>query len=218
MSIRKTLKLLFIPTALSVIGTLAVYGFLPETVPTNWNSAELVQEQRPRIVLLLTAVIPALFIYVLSALPSTDPESPDYTKYEEAYKIASMLLVAFLIIIHWSIISAALGVFFHISLLVRPVLGLLFILVGRLLSKRAHNPGTLSLRTPWTLEHPQVREKTQQFGGRGFVLCGLVAILSVLLPAKAAFMMIILAVAALVFSIYLYSYLQDKKLAGSTGE
>jgi uncharacterized membrane protein len=212
MNIKKLLYLMLIPVGISVLTTLAIYSSLPDLVPTHWNAAGQIDTLKPRWIGLFTAVLPVLVIFILSALPVIDPKSDNYTKHEKAYAVSSILILIFLTAIHWFTIFAAKGVLLHMDILVRVLIGILFLFLGYYLPQVRKNY-TFGIRTPWTLDNEEVWKRTQRIGGKGFIACGVIIMLTIFLPSAAAFWIAAASVLLLAFAIFLYSYLQYKKLS-----
>ncbi|MCF7941658.1 MAG: SdpI family protein [Spirochaetia bacterium] len=193
-------------TALSIIATAAVYSSLPEMIPTSWDASGIIDTLKPRTHLILTALLPALFIFLLVKVPSINLESESYRQHTRLYTVASLLLVAFLLIIHWFSILASLGTFLQTHILIQLMISLLFIITGFMIPGSDQN-SRFSLRTPWTLEHAQVQRRTQKLAGKAFIISGIITGMAVILEPTAAFWVVTAAVAGLILFIYVSSYI-----------
>lgn len=211
MKIKNRLNLLYIPIALSLAATLLFYSRLPDMVPTHWNAAGEIDTYKPRYFVFLTGLLPALFVFLFTVIPSIDPKSENYKKHEKAYSITALFLVLFLIAVHWFAILAAMGKIMRIDILIRVLVGVLFIIIGNYLPQARQNY-TYGIRTPWTLDNVAVWKKTQRVGGIGFVICGLIIILSVFLSSVIAFWIVIVSVVSLILLIFVYSYVLYNRL------
>jgi uncharacterized membrane protein len=91
-------------------------------------------------------------------------------------------------------------------------IGILFVILGNVMGKVRQNY-FVGLKTPWTLDDPEIWQKSQRFAGWAFVLSGLVFIIEAIvwiaiLPVFIAIMavMTVLPIA--------YSYLLSRKKKG----
>lgn len=104
------------------------------------------------------------------------------------------------------IYSAALGTEWNLKLLFPALFGAMFLFIGNYLPKIKQNR-TLGIKVSWTLNNEENWNKTHRFGGKLWVICGLIMIFSIFLPSPAAlwiFPCLILTAAILPI---LYSYL-----------
>jgi uncharacterized membrane protein len=87
------------------------------------------------------------------------------------------------------------------------LVGLLFIFIGNLSPKFKPNY-FVGIRTPWTLANEDVWKKTHRFGGKVFVITGLLLLLVPVVPAAIqatyALSVIILCVVLIVVSSYYF--------------
>ncbi len=203
---------LFIPIALSLIATLVIYSKLPDQVPSHWNAAGEVDSYKPRYFVIFTALLPALFIWLLSVIPAIDPRAKSYEQHKKAYSITAVFVVIFILAIHWFSILASLGIILQIEYAIKPMIGILFIIIGNYLPQAKQNY-TYGIRTPWTLDNEEVWRKTTRVGGKGFVICGIIITLTVLLPARPSFWIVSGSIVSLIVLIFLYSYLVYTRLA-----
>ncbi|MEM8697130.1 MAG: SdpI family protein [Pseudomonadota bacterium] len=96
----------------------------------------------------------------------------------------SMVLLA---AIHLAILGLAAGWDFSVTRLISFGLGLLFVLIGNFLPKTRSN-FLVGVRTPWTLSSDYSWLRTHIWGGRGFVLLGVVIIaVAAWAPAMSAY-------------------------------
>ena len=87
------------------------------------------------------------------------------------------------------------------------MVGLLFILIGRLLKKIKSN-WFLGIRTPWTMSSETVWNKTHQLSSPVLMAAGLMMILTALVPPVAGkIVLFCLALALIVFALPVYSYI-----------
>lgn len=103
------------------------------------------------------------------------------------------------------VFCAAYGYSSYQNALVCIPLGLFFFAIGNYLPKCQQNY-TIGIRIPWTLANEENWNKTHRFGGKCWVVGGLLLMLCVFLPGVVQMYCLIAVVAALVLLPMLYSY------------
>ncbi|MDI3534505.1 MAG: hypothetical protein PWQ82_870 [Thermosediminibacterales bacterium] len=197
-------KILILLIMLSILGTFFVFNDLPDRIPTHWNLKGEVDSYSGKSFAFFTAFLP-LILYILSLyLPKIDPKRQSYLKHKKAYEIVIMFILLFLIMIHWATILFSLGYNLDISTVVRWGVGLLFIVIGNYMGQIRHNY-FFGIKLPWTLANETVWRKTHRVGGFGFIVVGLIFILT---SSIISFISLIV----LVIGLGVYSYIEFKKL------
>ena len=111
--------------------------------------------------------------------------------------------------------AIAFGFDINISAISLVVMGILFIVIGNYLPKCTRNR-TIGIRIKWTLENDDNWNKTHRFGGKVFVISGIVALLAAFLPSTfvpfALLSIVILNVA--LTGIYSYCYYKKQLKSG----
>lgn len=112
--------------------------------------------------------------------------------------------------------ALALGVEFSMSRLMLVFMGLLFLVIGNYLPKCRQNY-TIGIRVPWTYADEETWNATHRFGGRVWVVCSVVMILSVFLPAAWGITVFVTATIALgvVPIVYAWLFYRKKKRSGA---
>lgn len=163
----------------------AVYGELPERIPTHWNAEGEVDARGSRWPGAFIGPAVALGIWLLLLLlPRIDPRREHYERFWDTYWTFGNLLILFLTLLHVLTLGAALGWPVDVTRLVLLAIGLLFVVLGKYLP-RVRSNWWLGIRTPWTLESEQVWRETHRLGGRTFVVGGLITMAAALLPEPA---------------------------------
>src|SRR6185436_6253303 len=122
------------------------------------------------------------------------------------FKVVRLGLSFFLATVSVTIMSIAVGLPLDISRIIGMGLAGLFLVLGNVLGKVRPNY-FLGVRTPWTLESPEVWQKTHRLAGKIMVLGALLLLLgAILLPREASvlFPLPVVLVMALVPVIYSY--------------
>lgn len=85
------------------------------------------------------------------------------------------------------------------------LLGVMFIFIGNYLPKVKQNR-TLGIKISWTLNNEENWNKTHRFGGKVWVVGGLIMLFSVFLPLTAMVWIMVCVIAVMVIVPIVYSY------------
>lgn len=207
----KNNKLLLLIILISIIGTIFVYNYLPDKIPQHWNIKGEVDRWGDRNSVFITALIPIALYLLLILVPKIDPKRNSYSKHKKAYSIFRVLIILFLIGIHWATILYSLGYKVNIKIITLTSIGILFIVLGNYMSQIRHNY-MFGIRTPWTLANEEVWRKTHRLGGFIFICLGILSITVSLLDTIYGFTIFFASVILSVIWLFIYSYLQYKKI------
>ncbi len=105
----------------------------------------------------------------------------------------------------------ALGVDFKIPMLVAPLLGVMFIVIGNYMPKAVQNR-TFGIKIIWTLANEENWNATHRFAGKLWVGMGALMLLSAFLPEIAFIIAFIVILTVAVVSCTVYSYVYYKKM------
>lgn len=108
------------------------------------------------------------------------------------------------------IYAASFGWIMKIDYIGTTLFGLLFLIIGNYLPKCKQNY-TIGIRVKWALENEENWNATHRFGGRVWVIGGLVIMASMFCPKAIVPFVIIASIILLAFLPILYSYLYYKK-------
>lgn len=162
--------------------------------------------------LLLPAINVALYL-LLKYLPRLDPRQANLALFKEKYALIRLFIHLFLVFIFFLVaFSAQQGTSprLYPKLVVMGVL-LLFIMLGNYFSTMRPNY-FVGIRTPWTLENPEVWKRTHRFAGRLWVFSCL-ALLLVLLFTELPHPLFLVSFLVLISLIPMgYSYFLYRKL------
>jgi uncharacterized membrane protein len=191
----------------SLAFSLAMYSRLPDRVPVHWNVHNHVDRYGPRITLIVFPLVALVVFPVLArVLPKIDPRHANYEKHERTYWIVWNSIMVLLAAIEALAVGAALGWHSYTSLGVPLLIGMLFVVIGNVMS-RVRSNWFVGIRTPWTLSSDVVWRKTHRLGARTFMLAGLLLIVAALIPGdwtKFGALVAAAVLAALVPIVYSY--------------
>lgn len=201
--------------AAAVFG-LAVYGGLPERVPSHWNIDGQVDRTMGRLeaVLLLPGLMLGLWL-LISILPRIDPRRASYSLFSDTYQRLMLMLLLFFALLHVATLGVAMGWDVSAPRLITVGAGLLLALIGNELGRVRPN-FFFGMRTPWTLASPEVWRQTHRVGGRVTFGVGLlIALAGALLPIQlAAYVVLVGVLGITVFSMG-YSYMLWRRATSS---
>ena len=100
---------------------------------------------------------------------------------------------------------AAFGKEFDLAFFMPAMLGVMFIFIGNYLPKVKQNR-TLGIKISWALNNEENWNKTHRFGGKVWVVGGLILLLSIFLPLKVMVWVVVCVIAALAIIPIVYSY------------
>lgn len=156
--------------------------------------------------LLMMPSIGLLSAIVLRFIPLIEPRRKHFLQSIVAYRIVSVMVLAFLTVVHVINMANLLKLTdLRVSLIIGLLLSILIVIVGNYLGKIRSN-FMFGIRTPWTLSNDLVWDKTHRFGGKLLVVTGFFGIvLNLLMPERGVLFFLVLLVAVLVV-IVVYSY------------
>ena len=214
--IKPSLKTEFIPLLLIILMALAAvyfYNNLPERVAMHWNFAGVVDGYGSGQAQAVALPMVAIGMYLLFLLlPYLDPKKERYEQFSKVYHIFKAIILALLAVIYFIIGLNGLGYNLPVGIIIPGLIGLLFIIIGNYLGKIKPN-WFMGIRTPWTLSSEEVWNKTHRFGGKMFILAGLLMMAETIMPNSWKLAVFIAMIVMLLFGTVGYSYivfLQEK--------
>ncbi len=185
--VKPTFKTEIVPLvvmAAAIVASFYFYARFPERVPIHWNAAGEPNGWGSRATgaFLFPAIILGMYL-LFWAIPYVDPKKDRYLQFRKVYHIFKGFLVVFMALLYFITGLYALGVNLPVSFWVPGMVGLLFIVLGNYMGKIKPN-WFMGIRTPWTLSSEEVWNKTHRFGGKIFMLGGLIFLLMYWLPVS----------------------------------
>jgi uncharacterized membrane protein len=159
----------------------ALYGRLPEAVPTHWNLAGEADgfTAKPWGAFVLPTTLAGLWL-LLQLLPRISPQGFRMDRFLGTFQVVQLSLMAFVFLVSVLGTLAGAGVPVSMRNAIPAALGLLFAVLGNVLGKFRRN-FFAGIRTPWTLASEEVWLRTHRLGGKVFVVAGLVLLAAGLL-------------------------------------
>lgn len=209
---RKWIPLLIVAAAF--IGSAAVFSSLPERTPTHWNLKGEIDGWSGRAwgAWMIPVMITLLWA-LMRWLPSIDPRGSNYVKFGGAFEVIMVSVMLFMLAVHAIVLRAALGFPVAVDRVMPFGVGVLLVVIGNLLP-RARSNWFVGIRTPWTLSSDRVWEKTHRFGGRLFVIGGIVIAAAAALGVRGTQLILATVIAACALGAAVYSYIEWRKEQG----
>lgn len=207
---RKLITLSLIIIIISFIIGIYYYPKAPSLMASHWNSNGLVDGYIAKFWgLFLIPILEIIFLLFLVFLPKIDPLNINIEKFRKYYDIFILSLIIFLFYVYILTILWNLKFKFNILVPLVPAFGILFFYSG-ILMENSHRNWFIGFKTPWTISDDHVWKKTNKLMGILFKLAGGIALVGIILP-KYAIWLIIMPV--ILFSLYgiIYSYLLYRK-------
>lgn len=190
----------------AIISGIYFYIHFPERVITHWNFAGQPDGYSGRAGGAFSIPAMLAFMYGLFLFfPMIDPKKDRYAEFEKYFRIFRSVIIGFLLVIFLVMGASNLGFIVNIGPVVAGIVGLLMMILGNYMGKIKNN-WFMGIRNPWTLLSENVWNKTHRFGGRMFILFGLVIIIAPYLPPTLAFILFASGVGMVVFGTMVYSY------------
>ncbi len=207
--IKPSLKTEIFPIALLIISLVAGFFFyqkFPDKTIVHWNFAGEADGWAPKF--FASFIIPlemSLMYLFLLFMPMMDPKKERYTEFKKTYHLLKNYFVLFFTLIFFASSLVNLSYNINIGLVVTVGVGLLFMMIGNYMSKIKTN-WFMGIRTPWTLSSEEVWNKTHRFGGKIFMLAGLLMMFITFLPELLLLPTFIFIVVGITLGTFIYSY------------
>jgi len=191
---------------IAVVSSFYFFNNFPEQVPIHWDiSGEADNWSSPALAAFLFPAIIIAMYFLLSFIPYLDPKKERYAQFQRVYHLIKFFLILLFVAIYFLSSLAALGYGIKIDVWMPFFIGLLFIVLGNYLSKIKSN-WFIGIRTPWTLSSEEVWNKTHRFGGKAFIVAGIIMLFMGWLPIAWRLPLFFVAIAVVLLGTVVYSY------------
>ena len=215
--IKPTLKSEIFSLILIVVATAAsfyFYAHFPVRVITHWgfNGEPNGWSGRGFAAFFLPVLLIGMYLLFVF-LPMLDPKKERYAEFAKTYAIFRNILLFFLTLIYFIASLNNIGYKLDVGVWVPVAVGLLFIILGNYLGKIKPN-WFVGIRTPWTMSSETVWAKTHRFGGKAFIVGGVIMSITGIAPLAWRLPLFIADTIILIFATVVYSYIayrQEKK-------
>lgn len=190
----------------------ALYGRLPEAMPTHWNARGVAdgftaKPLGPFVMPLMMAGTWLLFLVI----PLVSPRGYRVERFGRAFEIVQAAILSFMFLGTVLVLLSGIGAPVPMDRANHAGTGLMMVVAGNFMGKFTKN-FFVGIRTPWTLASDEVWLRTHRLGGKLFVLGGLALVVSGLLGGGMVPFVLSIAVAAGVPVVY--SYVLYRRIEG----
>ncbi len=187
-----------------------VYPSIPNKMAVHWGQNGNVNGTMPKeIGISIIPGISALILVALAIIPKIDPWSENIKKFEGYYSVFIVLMILFMLAIQMYILAWNTGIVIPANSFVSACIAVLFVYIGILLKKTSPN-WFIGIRTPWTMTSERVWRKTNNLGGELFIASGLIALLGIIFPCYASYLILVPVSISAVY-VVVYSYVEYKR-------
>lgn len=167
-------KLSILLLTLMFLSSILFYSALPTKMPMHWNIyGQIDRYMKKDIAVALLPLLTAGMFILFKVIPQFDPKKNKYKLFKKEWEIIQTTLIGFFTYLHFMILLVSI----HPELSFVPLLffgmGILFIIIGYYLPKVKQNY-FVGIKIPWTLTSVENWNKTHQFGGKCFMISGII--------------------------------------------
>ena len=193
-----TSMVLFIPMVIGLI----LWNRLPEQVPSHWDIHGNIDGWSSKAFAVFAIPALLLMLHWLCIIASTmDPKHQNYS--DKMFKVVLWICPVIGLILCTLVYGIALGYPLNVEIILPLLFGLMFLIIGNLLPK-CRQTYTLGIKLPWTYASEENWNKTHRFGGKVWVIGGILIMASAFLGS---FWLLICVMVVMVAAPTLYSYL-----------
>lgn len=183
-----------------------------DVIASHWNSEGEIDSYMSKFWGLFLFPLILVGVYLLFiVIPIIDPLKKNIEKFRGYYDLLIVIIMLFVFYVFILAIVANLGYSFNMTVMILPVIGLLFVSIGSIMKKLKRN-WFIGIRTPWTLSSDVVWKKTHELGGVLFKVVGVLIVLGIFAPMKYLLWFILVPVLTMVILLVVYSYLEYRKI------
>ncbi len=198
-----------IVTLLPIVAGLIMWNILPERIATHWNASGEIDGWSGKSFAIFGLPVIMLAAHWLCILVTAhDPKNSGQN--DKIFKIVLWILPITSLITSGAVYAIALGSDISIDLMVRVLIGLMFVLLGNYLPKCKQNH-TIGVKITWTLQNEENWNKTHRFTGRLWVLGGIFILATMFIPMKSYGGVFVMVLLLLSFLPMIYSYVYHRK-------
>ena len=189
------LWLMWVLSAVSLVGVLLVYDTLPEMMPTHYNFKWEVDRTAHKSLMFAEALLPFLFLAMMEYMPRRKRYAEMRKNHEKAYRMMEIVTAFMLLMLVWIPILGVRISEFKVETALSVLLGVCFAVLGNYMPTIRPNK-YFGVKGFWIRKHESVWRKSQKAGGYLLVGFGISMILagltrsSVLYAAAAAVMVL----------------------------
>ncbi|WP_169834441.1 SdpI family protein [Paenibacillus donghaensis] len=175
----------------AVLFALLNYSKLPDRLPVQFGiKGQVNRTWNKELAIGVWGTVGILLPLLLQLTRRMDPKRENYKKFENAYAMTRLMVGVLLNLMLVVSVLHGLGRAPNIAKFSLIGAGLLLMVIGNFLPQVKDNY-LFGIRTPWTLNSPEVWRRTHRISGTLWVIAGLLIILAALLSGTVALVLII---------------------------
>lgn len=189
-----------------------IWNSLPERVPIHWNSDGEIDNWGNKFTLIaMLFMLPVLTYIIMSSVSKFDPKKKMSLMGGKLYQL-KFIMVLFMSILALFIVYITKNQSISSPSVVFIMAGVLFMILGNYFKVIQPNY-FIGIKTPWTLEHPEVWKATHNFAGKLWLIAGFIIVLGGFIFESPIFFKIFLAIVITITVVpIIYSYLKSRTL------
>jgi uncharacterized membrane protein len=201
--------------AVAIAASFFFYAHFPERVITHWgfNGEPNGWSGRGFAAFFLPVLLIGMYLLFVF-LPMLDPKKERYAEFAKVYGVFRNFLLLIMTVIYFIASLNNIGYNLDVGIWTSAAVGFLFVVLGNYLGKIKPN-WFVGIRTPWTMSSEIVWNKTHRFGGKAFMICGVIMAITGFAPLAWRLPLFLAATIILVFATVIYSYIvyrQEKRV------
>jgi uncharacterized membrane protein len=190
-----------------------LYPYMPDQMAGHWNAAGQADGYISKFWgLFLMPLISLAMAALFAVIPRIDPLKANIRKFRSYFNGFIVMMMLFLFYLYVLTLLWSAGYMFDMTRMLIPAFAALFYYCGVLIDHAKMN-WFIGIRTPWTMSSEVVWNKTHKVGGKLFKLSGEITLIGVFLPGWAIWFALVPVVLTAIY-VFVYSYLEFKKLPG----
>jgi len=198
-------RLSWMVAALSFLTALVALPMLPEVIPVHWNLVGEPDGFSGRLVGAFgLPVIITLTLLLLQFIPRFDSRKEGFEQGRDLYRVVVFATVSMLFGLEMVVLLIALGMDIAVEVVFPMMIGLLFIVIGRVLPHLRQNT-TIGIRLPWTLHDEENWKKTHQKGGFLFVAGGILMVIACPFAGRWSLLLLLAVIGVITLYLIVYS-------------
>ena len=200
-----TSLLILLPMMLGVI----FWDKLPSQMVIHWGADGAVDGMGGRAVAVFVLPCILLALHWLCVIATVaDPKNKNQNN--KMFRVVLWIMPVLTIVLNAVMYAVSAGIEIDITTIITLMLGVMFIILGNYLPKCKIN-STMGIKLPWTLRNDENWNMTHRFGGRLWVIGGLLVMLCTLLPGYTFVYPLVAIMLAMMIIPTVYSYLLYRK-------
>ena len=193
---------------LPIVVGLLIWNYLPEQIATHYNlDGEPDGWSGKAFTILGLPVIIFIIHWICVFFTARDAKNKDQSS--KVYHMILWILPITSLIVCGHTYAIALGWDVSIDIMVRILLGILFVILGNYMPKCSQNH-TIGIRVAWTLRNEENWNKSHRFTGRLWVFGGISILATLFVPLKNMYVFFLL-ILLMAFAPMIYSFLYYRK-------